>query len=153
MSEETKARRSYLGAVLGCYCPRCREGKLFQKPLSFKLSGMMKMNKNCPVCGQPPELEVGFFYGTSYVSYMIAVALSVASAIAWWLIIGFSLEDNRFIYWIIFNAVLLVLLQPWLMRLSRSLWLSWFVRYDPDWRQQEPIDVTERINKEQGNNW
>ncbi|WP_346238154.1 DUF983 domain-containing protein [Niabella insulamsoli] len=153
MKDATKARRSYLGATLGCYCPRCREGKLFEKPLSIKLSGMMKMNKTCPVCGQPTELEVGFFYGTSYVSYMLAVALSVASAIAWWLIVGFSLQDNRFIYWIIFNAVLLVVLQPWLMRLSRSLWLSWFVKYDPYWRESGPTDVSERINEEQGNNW
>src|SRR5690606_41193178 len=64
MEQDKKARRSYLGTVLGCYCPRCREGKLFEKPLSFKLSRLMKMNKNCPVCGQPTELEVGFFYGT-----------------------------------------------------------------------------------------
>ncbi|MCH5599339.1 DUF983 domain-containing protein [Niabella ginsengisoli] len=153
MSTEIKASRSYVGAVLGCYCPRCREGKLFEKPLSLKLSGMLKMNKACPVCGQPTEIEVGFFYGTSYVSYMLAVALCVASAIAWWVIVGFSLQDNRFIYWIIFNALLLVVLQPWLMRLSRSLWLSWFVKYDPNWREHGPIDVSERINKDQGNNW
>jgi hypothetical protein len=113
----------------------------------------MKMNKNCPVCNQPTELEVGFFYGTSYVSYMLAVALSVASAIAWWVLIGFSLTDNRFVYWIIFNAFLLVFLQPWLMRFSRSLWLSWFVKYDPYWREQGPADVSERINEDQGNNW
>lgn len=113
----------------------------------------MKMNKACPVCGQPTEIEVGFFYGTSYVSYMLAVALSVASAVAWWVLIGFSLQDNRFVYWIIFNAILLVVLQPWLMRFSRSLWLSWFVKYDPNWRTRGPRDVSERINEDQGNNW
>lgn len=153
MVNDTKAKRSYLGAVLGCYCPRCREGKLFEKPLTLKLSGFMKMNKNCPVCGQPTEIEVGFFYGTSYVSYMLAVALSVASAVAWWVFIGFSLQDNRFVYWIIFNALLLVGLQPWLMRFSRSLWLSWFVKYDANWRNRGPMDVSERINEDQGNNW
>ncbi len=153
MENNKKARRGYLGTVLGCYCPRCREGKLFEKPLTLKLSGFMKMNKNCPVCGQPTEIEVGFFYGTSYVSYMLAVALSVASAVGWWVLIGFSLQDNRFVYWIIFNAILLVVLQPWLMRFSRSLWLSWFVKYDPNWRTRGPIDVSERINEDQGNNW
>ncbi len=84
---------------------------------------------------------------------MLAVALSVASAVAWWVIIGFSLQDNRFVYWIIFNALLLVVLQPWLMRFSRSLWLSWFVKYDPNWRTRGPMDVSERINEDQGNNW
>lgn len=112
------------------------------------------MNKTCKVCGQPTELEVGFYYGTSYVSYALAVAISVASAIAWWVIIGFSLEDfTRLVLWIIFNGLLLGFLQPWLMRISRSLWVSWFVRYDPFWRTTQPDDVSERINEQQGNNW
>ena len=118
MEQDKKAKRSYLAATLGCYCLRCREGKLFEKPLNLKFSGIMKMNKNCPVCGKPTELEVGFYYGTSYVSYALTVALSVASAVAWWVIIGFSLSDNRFVYWIIFNAILLLILQPWMMRFS-----------------------------------
>lgn len=105
------------------------------------------------MCEQPTELEVGFYYGTSYVSYALTVAISVASVIAWWVLIGFSLNDNRFIYWIITNAVLLALLQPWLMRFSRSLWLSWFVTYDPDWEVRKPKDVSERINVEQSANW
>lgn len=152
-TEIKKPYRSYASAVFGNYCPRCREGKIFEHPLSFKFNNILKMKKSCDVCGQPTEIEVGFYYGTGYVSYGLAVALSVASAIVWWIIIGFSLNDNRFIYWLIFNAIILILLQPWLMRLSRSLWLSWFVRYDPDWRTSNPEDVSERLNEEQANNW
>lgn len=148
-----KNSRGYLSSVIGCYCPRCREGKLFETPLSFKLNSLLKMYKNCPVCGQPTEIEVGFYYGTSYVSYAIAVAISVASAVAWYVIIGFSVNDNRFIYWIIVNAILLALLQPWLMRFARSLWISWFVKYDPNWRDQDPVDVSERLNNQVGNDW
>ena len=111
------------------------------------------MNKNCTVCGQPSEIEVGFYYGTSYVSYVLGVALSVASLIAWWVIFGLSVNDNRFFFWLGFNALLLVVLQPWLMRLSRSLWISWFVKYDPDWREHRPEDVSERMNPDQSNNW
>lgn len=138
---------------MGCYCPRCREGKLFEKPLNLKFDGILKMHKNCPVCGQPTEIEVGFYYGTSYVSYALAIAISVASAVAWWVLIGFSVNDNRFIYWIIANAVLLAVLQPWLMRLARSLWISFFVRYNPDWREHGPVDVSERTNAQVGDDW
>lgn len=148
-----KSKRGYLPTVLGCYCPRCREGKLFEEPLSLNFGKLLKMNKACPVCGQPTELEVGFYYGTSYVSYALTVAISVASAIAWWVFVGFSLDDNRFIYWLIFNGILLLFLQPWLMRFARSLWISWFVRYDPDWKENGPVDVSERTNQEQGGNW
>jgi hypothetical protein len=38
------------------------------------------------------------------------------------------------------------------MRLSRTLWLSFFVKYDPDWKLNE-VNKYERIVKEQMNNW
>jgi uncharacterized protein (DUF983 family) len=150
---EKKASRSYMTSVLTCRCPRCREGKLFQHPTSISFKKNMLMNKTCPVCGQPTEIEIGFYYGTSYVSYVLGVALSVASLIAWWVIIGLSTNDNRFFFWLGSNAVLLILLQPWLMRLSRSIWISWFVKYDPEWNRHKPQDVSERMNADQANNW
>jgi uncharacterized protein (DUF983 family) len=129
MSEKRK-HRGYFSSTLGCRCPRCREGKLFQSPVSIGFKKNMLMNKNCTVCGQPSEIEVGFYYGTSYVSYALSIAVSVASLVAWWMIIGVSTEDNRFFFWLGFNALLLLALQPWLMRVSRSFWISWFVKYD-----------------------
>ena len=150
---EKKASRGYMASVLSCHCPRCREGKLFQNPVSISLKKNLQMNKLCLVCGQPTEIEVGFYYGTSYVSYVLTVALSIATLVAWWVIIGLSVNDNRFFYWMGFNAVFLLALQPWLMRFSRSLWISWFVKHDPDWKENQPIDVSERMNAEQANNW
>lgn len=146
----TNISRGYLASTLSCRCPRCREGKLFKNPLSIGLKQNLAMHKTCVVCGQPTELEVGFYYGTSYVSYGLTVALSVASLIAWWIIIGLSIYDNRFVYWLIFNAIFLLCLQPFLMRLSRSLWISWFVKYDSNWQNTPPDDVSERVNKNQG---
>jgi len=64
-----------------------------------------------------------------------------------------SLNDNRFFFWIAFNGILLIALQPWLMRVSRSLWISWFVKHDPDWKDHKPEDVSERLNADQANNW
>lgn len=150
---ERKKHRGYLTSAFGCHCPRCREGNLFKNNLTFRFKQNMEMNKTCPVCGQATEIEVGFYYGTSYVSYAMTVAISVASLVAWWVIIGLSTNDNRFFFWLGFNAVLLLSLQPWLMRLSRSLWISWFVKYDRDWKDHQPIDVSERLNAEQANNW
>lgn len=138
--------------VLQCKCPRCRRGHMFVERNPYKLSRLMKMNETCPVCGQPFELEVGFYYGSGYISYALAVALSVASLVAWWVFIGLSVNDNRIFYWLIFNAVLLLSLQPLLMRLARAIWLSFFVRYDKNWRTNPPKQ-SERLNKEQGGNW
>lgn len=112
----------------------------------------MKMNKLCPVCAQPLNIEVGFYYGSSYVSYALSIALSVATFIAWWIFIGVSVNDNRVLYWIPVNAVLLIVLQPYLMRVSRTGWLAFFVPYDKNWRQNPPQPL-ERTNKAEDNNW
>jgi len=110
----------------------------------------MKMNERCPVCGQRMEIEVGFWCGTSYVSYALTVALSVATCIAWWVLIGFSTEDSRFFVWMGVNMVLLLLAQPYLMRLSRAIWLSFFVKYNPNWRSEKP-DEPERLGSKTPN--
>jgi len=145
--------RGYFSSTLGCRCPRCRQGKLFKNKISIGFKKNMEMHKDCPVCGQPTEIEVGFYYGTSYVSYVLAVGISVASFVLWFLTVGMSLDDNRFFFWIGFNGILLIVLQPWLMRVSRSLWISWFVKHDPDWKDHKPEDVSERLNADQANNW
>jgi hypothetical protein len=116
------------------------------------LNRAMQMNVHCPLCGQPTDIEVGFYYGTSYISYLVAIAISVATFLLWWLLIGYSFTDKRFFYWLFFNSFLLIVLQPWLMRFSRSLWISWFVRYDPQWKHNKPKNL-ERINNSQMNNW
>ncbi len=125
-------KESYLYSVLNNKCPRCRKGNIYTSSNAYKLGQMTKMNENCPVCGQPTEIEVGFFYGTAYVSYALTVAFSVSTFVAWWVLIGMSLDDNRFFWWMGTNAVLMILLQPLFMRLSRSIWLSWFVGYNPN---------------------
>ncbi|MFT3703063.1 MAG: DUF983 domain-containing protein [Agriterribacter sp.] len=152
MDEEKKP--TYLLSVLSNSCPRCRTGKLFVNKNPYNLKSVLKMNKNCFVCGQPTEIEVGFYYGTAYVSYALTVAFCFTTFIAWWVLIGFSVKDGdyRLLYWGIMNAVLLIVLQPLFMRLSRSVWLSWFVKYEPDWKNN-PVssESVERIVPNQMN--
>jgi hypothetical protein len=138
--------------LLACKCPRCRKGDMFEDKNPWHLRATMKMNRECPVCGQPLNIEVGFYFGSSYISYAFSVAFSVASFIAWWLLIGFSLEDNRIYYWLTTNAVLLITLQPYLMRVARTGWLAFFVYYDKNWKINPPQPL-ERTNEEQEGNW
>ena len=133
-------------------CPRCRRGKMYVQGNVYRLKGMMKMFERCPVCGQPLNMEPGFYYGTNMTSYALAVIISAISLVLWWLIIGISLEDSRFFFWIGFNALLLIALQPPLMRLSRTIWLAIFVPYSKNWEKGDIIEP-ERINKDQENNW
>lgn len=149
MNETTKeSRPSYLVSTLDNRCPRCRTGKIFSSSNPYDLKNTVKMHRQCPVCGQPTEIEVGFYYGTGYVSYAVTTAFSVATFIAWWVLIGFSTEDTRFFWWLGINSVLMILMQPLFMRLSRSLWLSWFVKYDPNWRTNK-IQKLDRVIADQ----
>jgi len=154
MMQSNKKAPSYLVGLLKNKCPRCREGDLFlsNEPYNLKGGKNVKMYDKCPSCGQPTELEVGFYYGTSYVSYALTVAFSGFSFALWFFTIGFGLEDNRIFWWLGLNAFVLMLLMPLFMRVSRTLWLSWFVKYDDNWQMTKPKEV-ERIVPEQMGNW
>ena len=143
MSElEKKPKPNYLWAMLTMKCPRCRRGPMFKHSNPYgklKLSYILDMYNECPVCRQKYDLEPGFWYGTGYVSYALAIAISTATFIAWWVIIGISVDDNRIFGWLIFNAILLLVIQPWLMRLSRVIYLRFFVRYNENYENEDPI--------------
>lgn len=125
---------NYLWSLLTMKCPRCRRGHMFTSANPWNLRKILKMPEKCPECGQIYLLEVGFWYGTGYVSYALTVALSVASLVAWWVLIGLSTQDNRFFWWLGINSVLLIIFQPWIMRLSRVIYLYFFVSYDPNYK-------------------
>lgn len=95
----------------------------------FPLKKLLDMPEHCPVCGQKYELEVGFYYGTGYVSYALSVALSVFNFVWYGVLIGLSYKDYSFFYCLITSTAIVILLQPWLMRLSRVLYLYMFVKY------------------------
>lgn len=122
-------------------CPRCRRGKMFKQPNPYRrltLSYIFDMHEHCPVCQQKYDMEPGFWYGTGYVSYALAVAISATTFVAWWVLIGISTDDNRIFYWLITNTVILIALQPWMMRLSRVIYMRFFVGYDPEYRHHAP---------------
>src|SRR5688500_10371015 len=96
--QQTGTDPSFL-TLVACKCPRCRRGDMFKERNPWNLKKTMAMNEACAVCSQPFNIEVGFYYGSSYVSYAVSVALSVATFVAWWVLIGFSFNDNRFFYW------------------------------------------------------
>jgi uncharacterized protein (DUF983 family) len=152
MSTHNTSKPNLITSILGNKCPRCRQGRLFKQSNPYKLNETMRMNENCPVCGQTTDMEPGFYYGTSYVSYALAIGTSAATLVAWWLIIGLSLHDDRFFWWMGTNAVILILIQPILMRLSRTIWLSFFIHYSNRWKEGDVVEP-ERTNDALKNAW
>ncbi|MEO6356529.1 MAG: DUF983 domain-containing protein [Ferruginibacter sp.] len=146
--ENKRPKPNYLLSILGMRCPRCRRGAMFTNKNAFKklkLGYILDMPDTCPECGQKFDLEPGFWFGTGYVSYALAVALSVATFVAWLVLIGVSTEDNRIFYWLGLNGVLLIVIQPWLMRLSRVIYLYFFVSYDENYQQSKPFEFDHKL--------
>ena len=107
---------------------------MFNTRNPWNLRKVFSMPSKCPLCSQPYELEPGFWYGTGYVSYAVSVLYLLLTFIVWWILIGMSVDDNRFFWWMGLSITSLIILQPWLMRFSRALYLYFFVRYDPDYK-------------------
>jgi uncharacterized protein (DUF983 family) len=143
MSEEARPTPNALWSIFTSKCPRCRRGEMFNNKSAYSklsLKHIFDMPEVCPECGQKYDMEPGFWYGTSYVSYALTVAMSVATFVAWFVLIGFSTKDGDMrIYWCLgANAFILLTAQPWLMRISRVLYIRFFVSYDKDYEKTKP---------------
>ncbi len=128
------AEPGYLWSLFTMKCPRCRRGKMFNNDNPWKLKKVFSMPHKCSECKQPYELEPGFWYGTGYVSYALSVLYLMVTFALWWFIIGMSIDDNRFFWWMGTAVGSLILLQPWLMRLSRVIYLYFFVKYNKNYK-------------------
>lgn len=133
--EKKNGKPNFFWSLFTMKCPRCRRASMFTNNNPWNLKKVLSMHKRCPECNQPFELEVGFWYGTGFVSYGLSIALTVLSFVAWYLIVGMSVRDNRFFWWMGINVMMLIVLQPWLMRLSRVIYLNFFVKYDPNYKR------------------
>lgn len=110
-------------------CPNCHKGNMYTNPGIFPLNKLLDMPERCPVCNQKYEIEVGFWYGTGYVSYAISVSMIFLLAVLYALTVGFSWKNNSIYIFVGVMIAALVVLQPWIMRYSRVLYLYVFVKY------------------------
>ena len=72
-------------------------------------------------------MEPSFFYGAMYVSYAVGVAFAVAAFVIAKLFIGTTLINT-------FIAIVatLVVFMPIIIRVSRNIWINFFVKYEPE---------------------
>src|SRR5437867_2987988 len=98
-------------ALLQQRCPRCGEGKIYERG--------MKMNASCPVCGLVFEREPGYFIGALYISYGVAVLfLSLG------MLVGHLLLPDWDLSWFVpILGVLFLPFVPLVTRYARVLWI------------------------------
>lgn len=112
----------------GC-CPRCHEESMYLDKNPYNLGNIYKMHDKCSHCGQLYKIEPSFFYGAMYVSYAVGVAIGVAAFIISYVFIGTGLKETFFAI-----VAALILLMPINMRISRNIWINFFVSYNKNWK-------------------
>jgi uncharacterized protein (DUF983 family) len=134
---------TFFYSVVKDKCPRCNEGDLFVEKSWFTIKNIAAMPDRCGVCGQDYKVEDGFYLGATYVSY--ALSLIVTLPLLAVLYFGFKLD---FMWMLPLFILLLLILMPPIVRLSRSIWFNFFVHYDPEWKKYAAkyLDVEETIN-------
>jgi len=115
-----------LYSILTGNCPRCQEESMYEKSNPYALSKIFSMNERCSHCGLKYKIEPSFFYGAMYVSYGVGIAFAVAAFVISFLFLDASLPTA-------FIAIVgtLVVFMPIIIRLSRNIWINFFVKYDP----------------------
>ncbi len=120
-----RIKGSKLCSILSGSCPRCHQESMYIKSNPYVHNTTLKMHEKCGHCGLRYKLEPSFFYGAMYVSYAVGIAFAVASFVVTYLIVGTSLRTA-----FIGIVVTLIAFMPIIMRLSRNIWINFFIKYD-----------------------
>ena len=117
---------SKLNSILTGSCPKCQNESMYSDKNPLHLTKVLKMNENCSHCGLRYQIEPSFFYGAMYVSYGLNVAVGIAAFIVSFVFFKASIEES-----FLTIVITLIVLFPFILRLSRNLYINMFVSYDP----------------------
>lgn len=103
-------------------CPHCGQAEVFKDPNPYNLVHMADIHTRCPHCNKSFQREPGFYFGAMYVSYAITSGIAIASMVLFWWILGLTVVPLVSII-----ASIILLTFPLIFRISRMIWLSWFI--------------------------
>ena len=130
-----KENHNSLLSSLTFKCPHCGKASIFENPSLYTFENIGKIKDRCESCDTNLKPETGFYFGAAYVSWALTVALWVSVLVAlktfdaWGLIeFGFLTHPWTFLGT---GFGMTILLFPYMLRLSRSLWAHMFIKKSP----------------------
>ena len=115
---------SKLYSVLFFKCPACHEGDFFvSHPYDLTKAGDIYMS--CSVCQTKFSKEPGFYYGAMYVSYAIAVGVSLSI----YLLFNVFNYDISVELFLLVYSVFILLSSPFIYALSKIIWANIFIKF------------------------
>jgi uncharacterized protein (DUF983 family) len=120
-------------------CPRCGEGELFTDKSYFPIGKKTyQMKKYCTHCGLKYEKELGYFYGSMYVSYALNIALFVTTLVIY---ILFFKHSYGWAHFGVAYVLLSFLLNGVMFRFARSLWVNALTKYEPEVKDFKNLEL------------
>ena len=98
---------------------------MYKSKNPYRLGAIYDMHERCSHCHTKYKIEPSFFYGAMYVSYGVGIAFAVAAFIITFFFFGGGVMTA---FYVIIGT--LVLFMPVIMRLSRNIWINFFLHYD-----------------------
>lgn len=115
-----------LYSILTGSCPKCHKESMYVNKNPYKYGYLFKMHERCSNCEAKYKIEPSFFYGSMYVSYGVGIAFAVAAFVIAQLIFAGGLITA-----FIAIVVTLIFFMPVIIRISRNIWINFFISYDP----------------------
>jgi uncharacterized protein (DUF983 family) len=114
-----------LYSILTGYCPKCHHESMFKNKNPYKILEALSMHENCSNCNTKYKMEPSFFYGSMYVSYPVGIAFAVAAFVISFYVFHANIDT-------IFISIVatLIVFMPVILRLSRNIWINFFIHYD-----------------------
>jgi len=125
---------SKLYSILTGSCPKCHEESMYLNENPYNLMDIYKMHENCSHCKTKYKIEPSFFYGAMYVSYAVGIAFAVSAFIISYIFLNSNLK-TAFVVIIITQ----ILLMPFTMRVSRNIWINFFIHYDKNEKTKKEL--------------
>ena len=113
-----------LHSIITGSCPVCQNESMYEISNPYKLRSTLQMKERCSHCNTKYKIEPSFFYGAMYVSYPVGIAFAVAAFIIAYLILHLDPLKTFFVI-----AGTMVILLPVILRLSRNIWINFFMSY------------------------
>ena len=115
-----------LYSILTGTCPKCHAESMYRDKNPYHIGNLFEMHERCSQCKTKYKIEPSFFFGAMYVSYAVGIAFAVAAFVISYLVVGASLV-NTFIA----IVITLIVFMPFIIRVSRNIWINFFIHYDP----------------------
>lgn len=112
-------------SILTSSCPVCQEENMYKDPNPYHISNLFKMHERCSHCGTKYKIEPSFFFGAMYVSYGLGCGIAIVSFLVAYFLLKLSVLSSFFVI-----LGILFVLYPWIVRVSRNIWINFFLHYD-----------------------